>query len=79
MTCFRNQAQKDFSLDRPGKPIKKIWCHALGEWLDLDYVISAHLVAKSLATEELSYAFGVEELSLTDLAFDMSTKISLIN
>lgn len=43
---------------------KHAWCHLLG-WNDADEVKAAHIVAKSLQSEETSYLFGVGEADLS--------------
>ena len=52
----------------------EIWCHALGDWFAPQCVTTAHLVPASLSGPEISYAFGVDELSLIDARLGRSSK-----
>lgn len=43
---------------------KHAWCHLLG-WHDAEFIKAAHIVPKSLQSEEVSYLFGVGEAILS--------------
>jgi len=46
--------------------VKQVWCHALSACIQAHFVAAAHLVPASLEGEEMSYTFGVDQLSLTN-------------
>ncbi|WEW59460.1 hypothetical protein PRK78_004934 [Emydomyces testavorans] len=43
-----------------------IWCHVQGDWQPAKTTKTAHIVPKSLTSDELSYFFGVGEVILSD-------------
>jgi chromosome segregation ATPase len=67
--AFRNKVCEYYkaiqTIDGPKTRTRK-WCHVLGRWLEGSTVKAAHLVPKSLMSEELSYLFGVGEALLSD-------------
>jgi hypothetical protein len=75
LVCARLMARKVIGKDKSGHRIRMVWCHVLGDWFDPDDVATAHLVPKSLAGEEISYAFGVENLSMMDPALGKFVKL----
>lgn len=65
-SAFKKEVANYYNAFRVNNTQKEAYCHLLHAWLPAETVKSAHLVPKSLQSEELSYLFGVGEVVLSD-------------
>lgn len=63
---FKKDVLSYYNASRTENGYEETYCHLLHTWLPAKTVESAHLVPKSLQSEELSYLFGVGEAVLSD-------------
>ena len=73
---FRHGLEEYYEVGRTDGNCKSIYCVATGNWYEPEFMKAAHIVPKSLESEELSYLFG-GEVKLSDPRNGNSTSFSL--